>query len=258
MQIFKGSGSLFLSLGLALTVIGASARGQGSAGVINTSHFEVQYGQGVPEADARKVADFLQKDYTHLSAALGMEWKGALEVHVCESVGKFMTETGVPKPWRGAIYQRGILYTQPVQALVHRKIFERSLKYELARAILDSAIERGCPRWLVEAFAVHHSGELENLAPPIGAKLASFSDLDQDIQENPNPPQRDDVHYMLGQTMRFFVEKYGEKEAHGVFRLFDGNTGVEKVFKKAFKEDYAASEKSWARFISEHTSTFER
>jgi hypothetical protein len=134
-------------------------------------------------------------------------------------------------------------------------LFEQSLSYELALAILAQTSGKGCPRWLQESYAVYHSGEMANYTAPIGTKLAAFSDLDQDIQQYPNPPQRNDVHFILGSTMKFFVEQYGEGKAFGVFKVFNGMTSLEDVFKKHFKREFRTIERTWSNFIASSTES---
>jgi hypothetical protein len=235
---------------------GPVSRGQDTFGSLESPHFEMHYQHGVSAADAKKVLDFLQAELKNITSDLGIEFKSKIEVRIYESVGKFLAETNLRRPWRTAYYRRGVLSLQPVSALETRKLFEKSLSYELSLAVLEQAGQNGCPEWLMQSFAVYYSGEISGMTPPLGAHLASFSDLNQDIQERPNPPQRNDVHYILGSTMTFLVEKYGEKRAFQIFREFDGVSTVDKVFKKAFNEDYATIEKAWAKYIELRTSSF--
>jgi hypothetical protein len=246
------------TLGIALLVFPAlfAARAQETFGTLSSAHFEVKYQRVIPQQDAKKVMDFLQAEYKSISADLGMDLKNKLEVRIYESVGKFLSESGLKRPWRGALYQRGILHLQPVSALVARKMFERSISYELALAFLDETSQKGCPRWLSESFAVYYCGEMSGMTPPVGARMSAFADLNQDIQEYQNPPQRDDVHYILGSTMTFLVQKYGERKAFRVYKEFDGVTTVDRVFKKVFEEDYSTIEKAWAKYITSRTSSF--
>ena len=246
-----------MALVVALALFAAiTARAQETFGTLSSAHFEVKFQRTIPQADAKKVMDFLQSEYKSLTADLGMEPKAKIEVRIYESVGKFLSETGLKRPWRGALYQRGMLHLQPVAALVARKIFEKSISFELALAFLDETAQKGCPRWLSEAFAVYYCGETSGMTPPVGAKLSAFADLNQDIQEYQNPPQRDDVHYILGSTMTFFVQKYGEPKAFRLYREFDGVTTVDKVFKKVFVDDYPTIEKAWAKYIASRTASF--
>jgi hypothetical protein len=83
-------------------------------GTLSSAHFEVKYQRGVPLEDARKVMDYLQTEYRSLAADLGMEPKARIDVRIYESVGKFLEETALKRPWRTAYYQRGTLHLQPV------------------------------------------------------------------------------------------------------------------------------------------------
>lgn len=244
--------------GFLLLLVPMNVHAQRASSAITTVHINVEYQAGISEADARRVSDYLQNDYNYLSDKLGLDFKKRLEVRIYDSVGKFLSATRVNKPWRGAVYARGVLSLQPVQALVQRGIFEQSLSYELALGLLDQTAGKGCPRWLRESFAVYHSGEMGNLSVPVGARLSSFSDLDQDIQQYPNPPQRDDVHYVLGQTMKFFVEKFGEAKAFSVYKAFNSVTPVEDIFKKIFKQEFRTTERTWANFIAAETDIFKK
>jgi hypothetical protein len=236
-----------------MAVMATGAAAQGSFRVVKTVHFNVRYQRGVSEAEARKVAEYLQSDYQYLSKKLGIDLKRSLDVRIFDSVGKFVMETRVNKPWRCGIYQRRVLYLQPVEALVMRDLFEQTLSYELVHAVLDGVSRMGCPMWLREAFAVYHSGEMANLSEPYGVRVSHFSDLQQDIQEYPNPPQRNDVHFVLGKTMKFLVDRFGEGKAFSVFAAYDGFSSTETVFRKIFHQEFPAIEKEWARYVGSHS-----
>ncbi len=239
-----------------LVALRGAVQAQEAFSTVSTVHMDVQYQRGISGEDAKKVADFLQDEYKFISDQLGLDLKKKLEVRIYDSIGKYLSKTNQRRPWRGAIYWRGALHMQPVEALLTRKIFEQSLLYELALAVLEQTSGKGCPRWLQESYAVYHSGEMANLTPPIGTRLAAFSDLDQDIQQYPNPPQREDVHYILGMTMKFLVEQHGESKAFGVFKVFNGLTPTEVVFKKQFKQEFRTTERTWANFIDSQTEAF--
>lgn len=252
---FKSASVVVAAFCLMLVVRGIS-NAQEAFSSISTVHIDVQYQSGITEENARKVADYLQEEYKFISDQLGLDLKKKLEVRVYDTIGKYLSKTNQRRPWRGAIYWRGVLHMQPVDALVTRKIFEQALSYELSLAVLGQTSGKGCPKWLQESYAVYHSGEAADLTPPIGSKLSAFSDLDQDIQQYPNPPQREDVHFILGATMKFLVEQYGEAKAFGVFKVFNGMTPLESVFKKQFNQEFRTIERTWANFIEAQTEPF--
>ncbi len=244
--------ALLVSTSLAPRMLSA----QDTFGTLSSAHLDVRYQRGVPQEDARRVMDYLQTEYKSLAADLGMEPKTRLDVRIYESVGKYLQETALSRPWRTALYLRGTLHLQPVSAVGSIKEFQKAMAYEMALAFLEQSAQKGCPRWLEEAFASYYSGETAGMTPPLGARLTAFSDLNQDIQEYANPPQRDDVHYILTSTMTYFVQKYGEKRAFRLYREFDGTTTVDRVFKKVFEDEYPAVEKGWAKYIASRTASF--
>ncbi len=263
MRIFRGRIcshliALFIMTGLIGFFGVGKAVGQEAFASFDTVNFDIKYQSAVTKDDVHKLADFLQGERKAITRKLGIDVNRKIEVRVYGSVGKFLAESGLKLPWRGAYYAHGTLHVQPVQALTQRRIFEPTLSFELSTAILEGAREKGCPQWLREAFAVYQAGELKDLTPPVGAKLSSFSDLNQDIQVYPNPPQLGDVHFMLAQTMIFLIQRYGEQKAFGVFRRFDGNSTVETLFKKHFGEDYLTIEKAWAKRMAAQTSPFRK
>ncbi len=240
---------------LAVVMMSSGARAQDVYASISTSHFELKYQRGVSEADVRKVATYLQDDYRYMAEKLGFDIAKKLEVRIYESKGKFQYEAANRADWRDVLFTKNILHIGPVRDIVSKRSFQRALSYEFARAYLDPLGDKGCPRWLIEALAVYQSGEGASLTPPMGGRLVSFADLNQDIQEYPNPPQRDDVHYVLDQTMRFFIDKYGEKRAFALFKAFETTFSVESVFKKILGENFPAVEKAWAAYVAAHSAS---
>ncbi|MFN0157849.1 MAG: hypothetical protein ACKVRP_07240 [Bacteroidota bacterium] len=218
---------------------------------IPSVHFAVKYQKGIAEEDAKRVAEYLEADHAYLTKKLALSLlKPPLEVRVYASAGKYLEATAQQKPWRGALLHREIIHVQPVVEIMKKRIFEKSLSYELALAFLEPTSGKGSPRWLREAFAVHHSGVMADLRPPIETRISAFSDLDQDLQQYPTPPQRSDVLFLLGQTLKFFSEQYGEEKALAVYKAFDGVHSLEDIFKAHFGKDFSVIEKEWAGYIA--------
>ena len=248
------TGIFALTFIACLALCPAAAIAQDIYSSISTAHFEVKYQKGVAESDVRKVATLLQDDYRFLSERIGMEMPKKLEVRIYDSRGKFQYEAGTRADWRSVIFAKNILHISPVQGVLGKKPFLRALTFEFTLAYLDPLGDKGCPLWLREALAVEHSGEGDVLTPPMGARMMSFADLNQDIQEYPDPPQRDDVHYVLDRTMKFFRDKYGERKSYALFKEFQTTFSVERVFKKVLGEEFPAVEKAWAAYIAAHSA----
>ncbi len=216
---------------------------------VTGAQIDVFYQSGVPRSDAEAVLAFLERDGQRLASRLGMPSPQHVEVRIHASTGKFMSETSTRDPWRGSKLVKGVLHVQPVQQLRRDGKLNMWLSAGFVEAFLDSSVRRGCPLWLREAFAAQWAGETAGLKPPRGFKLSSFSDLVQIMQDNPEPPRRDDVRFVLAQTMKFFMKKYGTRKSYAVFGKFDGSTTVETLFKKHFGDDYTAIERSWSKYV---------
>ena len=239
-----------------LAVLPWRVNAQPGFAAMSTVRFDVKYQRGVTEEEAKRVADYLQSDYEYLSTTLSLDLDSRCEVRIYDAQGKYLDATAQKKPWRFALFQRGVIHVQPVEVLLRERSFEKSLSYELALAILDQTAGKGCPRWLREAYAVYHSGMMSDLTPPVGTPVNSFADLDEGLQQNPQPPRRSDVLYLLGQTMKYFVEQYGEQKAVGVFSAFRSTEPPEKVFGSHFGADMPTIEKAWAEYIASHSEPF--
>jgi len=217
---------------------------------VMTVNLDVKYQRGVEEQDARRIADYLQAEYEFLSRKLGLNLDQRVDVRIYSSVGKYLEATNQQSPWRAAILTRNVIHMQPVRELMKNKEFEKSLTFELSRALLEQTSGFGCPPWLREAGAVYLSGLMTDLRPPTGGKPGSFTDLDQDLQTYTTPPRRDDILYVLGETFRYFVETYGEEKSFGLFKSFDGSMSSEDVIQTAFEKGYADVEREWAAHIA--------
>jgi len=243
--------AVVISAGVAALVFMTcpEVRTQETFASIGSAFIEIKYQRGTPETEVRELLEFLQRDREAITTELGFETEKKITVKIYATVGQFRSDAKVRESWREAVFSRGTLHVQPLELLLEEGTLEPTMSYELALAILEDAWSLGCPQWLREAYAVYHSGKLDKLTPPIGVRHTSFGDLDQDLQEYTKPPQLDDVHYVLGQTMLFFIKSYGAAKAFGVYAAFDGNQIVEKVFEKVFEEEYVEIEKKWASTI---------
>ncbi len=237
-------------LGAVLVLVSVStvmASAQAKFSTIHSVHFEVRYIQGVTEADAQRIIGFLESDFDSLKKELGLEMKEKLEVRLYDSPGRYRSDLGAAKDVLSAMYVRGVFYaltTAPPAGL------RKALRYQLARVFLEPTIQRSCPAWLCEAYAVYHSGIMSDLSAPGSVSVSSFSDLTQDIGESSSPGDRNDVNYVLGRTMQFFIERFGKQKAIGVFKEFDGSLSVESVFKKVFGQEFQDIEKAWAKYVA--------
>jgi hypothetical protein len=220
------------------------------AGVLVLCLLGIKYEKGVTESEARQALDIVSRELKSVSNQTGIKYSGKLEVRIYGSAGKFLESTGTRQAWRGSRYVRAVLHVQPVAELIRRNELDRWLGRGVVEAVLTKAGVNGCPIWLREAYAAFHTDETRGMRPPQGMKLTSFSDLTQALQDNPEPPRREDVQFVLAGTLEFLVDTYGEKKAMKLFKAFDGSSTVEVVFKNTLGKEYSAVEQEWATHMN--------
>jgi hypothetical protein len=244
---------------LVTTVLlwGPPASAQQTFSSIKSPHFTARYQQRVEAEEVRALLSFLEAERTAILDQLQMKDARTLEVRIYGTVGTFMAETGQHKPWKAALFSRGVLHLQPLEALRARKLLEKAVVFELTAFLLEPVEVRGCPRWLREAYAAHRSAAGEVVTLPPGVRLQSFADLAQDVQDYQNPPQREDVEVVLVKTMQFLIDRYG-KAAYGLFRAFDGVRDAETVISKTLGQPFSDVEKAWAGVIGTATPATRR
>lgn len=215
-------------------------------------HFDVRYQRGVGEEAAEKIGDYLEADNTYLSATLGIELDRRVEVRVYDAPGKYLGGAGEKMSHRAAAAVRGVLHVQPPGRLPAGASLEKALSAELALIVLEPAERRGCPRWLREAFAAYHSGVVADLDAPIAMRVTAFADLEQEIQRPESPQRQESLQYLLGHTMRFLLERYGEERALGLFRAFNGEDGPDAIFRVRLGAGMQDVESEWVEYIVSH------
>ncbi len=232
---------------LLVLMFPSAGAAQATFSTLQSVHFDVRYLQGVREADAQQLAQFLESDYDSLKHQLGLEPSAKLLTRLYDTPGRFRQDINMARDVLPAMYVRGVLY---VLVPVPAEGLEPAMRYQLARYFLEQARQRSCPEWLQEAYAIYHSGRMRDLSPPGSVSYSAFADLSQEIQAATTPVERNDVDFVLGRTMQFFIEKYGQQRAFGIFKEFDGQLPVEKVFKKALGQEFQDIEKAWSKYVA--------
>src|SRR5512138_730963 len=113
----------FLLLAAALCgLFSGSVRAQTAFSTVPSANFDVRYLRGIDESEAKKIVEFLDDEYKIIQSQIGLKPEKKVEVRIYDNVGRFLAEAGLKKPWRGAVYARGILHCQPPAALEARGI----------------------------------------------------------------------------------------------------------------------------------------
>jgi len=234
-----------------VSVLSVQAFSQPDFSTLKGVHFEIKYQGGIGEQDARAVSKYLENDLEYLKSTLGLELARTIEVKMFSVDGQFLSSSGQTRPWKAAVFRRNTIAIQPLKELQQRDQLEKSLAYELSLAILASAEKGGCPQWLRESFAAYHSGVAADVDVPVGMRMTTFADVNQDIQKYGHSPRRNDIMWVLAQTMQYLIETFSEEKSMWVFIKFDGTKSVETIFKDHFGRELKEVETEWSSRLNE-------
>ncbi len=229
-----------------ILVLSGHALAQPDFSSLKTVHFEVKYQKGISVKEAEAVSEYLERDHEYLKSTIGLELTQTIEVKMFSVDGQFLTNSLQTRPWRAAVFRKNTIMVQPLKELKQRGQLEKSLAYELALAVLEKAEKGGCPQWLREAFAAYHSGLGADVDVPAGMRMTTFADVNQDIQKYGSSARRNDVLYVLAQTMQYLIETFGEDKSMTVFLQFDGTKSVGTIFREHFGRELKDVESEWA------------
>jgi len=235
-----------------MIVVGTCAlcHGQESFSDLTTPHFRIRFQEGVLGTKARFVGDYLEQDFGYLRKALGLEPGRIIEFRLYGTQAAFRTGTR-NRQAHEVEFERGIVHVAPVGLLERNGVLAQILSYGLSRAMLEQSTHNGAPGWLAGSFAVYHSGMMADLPVPAGRRVSEFSDLTQELQEASGSSEMDRVNYLLGMTMKFFVDTFGEEQAFGLFAAFDGRTGIGTVFEERLQRPYEEVQRLWDSYLSD-------
>jgi len=214
-----------------------------------TDHFIIKYENGNASVDVQHVAEILEASYIMLTTKYHLPIpQNKIDVRIYAST-PYYTQAVKVKWWFGAIYQRGTIHLQPPAILQKRGILETTLTHELVHAFLDNASLNGLPLWLNESAAVYFSGEMNRLKIPTSPGVRHFHDLERKIRTARSKTELDKTYYLLGLTMKFFIEEYGEGSVQALLNSFEQPQVIENVFNYALGEDYQTVERKWFQHV---------
>jgi hypothetical protein len=214
-----------------------------------TDHFIIKYENGVAQGDVQTVADILEMSYATLTSRRQMPLRqNRIDVSIHASTPHYVQSAKV-KWFMGGIYRDNTIHLQPPAVLQKRGILETTLTHELVHALLDDASHHGLPLWLNESAAVYFSGEMNRLKIPASLGVSRFHDLEKRIRTARSKSELDKTYYLLGLTMKFFIEEYGESKVQAVLSSFQQPQVIENVFNYTLGEDYQTVERKWLQHV---------
>ncbi|MDZ7266025.1 MAG: hypothetical protein ONB48_01655 [candidate division KSB1 bacterium] len=201
------------------------------------------------ETEAAAVLDLAVAAWQAIGEKYPLPTPAHVRIDLAATTYAFCRQTRSPW-WLASQYRDGIIHLQPVRVLRERGILTTTLRHEIMHALLDAATAGNCPRWLSEALAVFHSGEIEHLKPGRrAAPVTEFSQFETRLAAAQNQEELAALYFTLYRLARFLEEQYGPAKLNSLLRQFqEGKTWPEACL-AAWDLPDAEVERQWRRSI---------
>lgn len=226
-------------------------------GETTSRHFAIQYpsdSYGIEEIE--RVKSELESAYRLLNAKYGLRVDGKVPVYLSGSEVSYIRKVFARERW-GAAYSHGTLYLRPLRYIRKNGGMTITARHALAHVMLQPAVAKGCPPWLVESFAVNFSGEFEILSKPLETSVKFFTDLNEALQTVGGSAELEVNYYMVGLAVRYFEERFGSRKVAELFNSFDGRLLDYQVMERVFGLPYIDLQYRWAKYVDSRINVSE-
>lgn len=141
-----------------------------------------------------------------------------IQIVIHATTADFIAATGL-SGWSTGAARGDSIHLQPLDILRKRRIFETTLRHELAHAVVEEIGKGGTPRWLAEGLAIHFAGEASTL-PEMGAAAKLSRAAIEEALKTPKPYREMRALYARAyREVRNLILQSGESQ---VWRLAAG------------------------------------
>lgn len=187
---------------------------QRSDGILSSEHFQLRVVRSPlnpsPEAALRILEPALRDLDARLErAGVPVSRSRSFEVVVHGTTTGFIEATGL-SGWSSGATRGNTIQLQPLEILRKRRIFETTLRHELAHAMIEIIGYGRSPRWLAEGLAIHFAGEAASL--PDVSRLARPSRREIDDKLAIPQPHRETrlIYAQAYREVRNLIRSHGE------------------------------------------------
>jgi hypothetical protein len=208
-----------------------------------TSNFRIRYERSVPSENARLLGKALESAYAAQRKKLtGFTLGKVTDVQVFGAVGRFRAESQ-SKVFDDGDVRGGKLYFAVLPETTSGENLQQVAARLIAKCLLEKVIT--CPRWLAEGYSLYEGGDLERFGLPANTSISGFEDLAEEYSRLEVRQGAKELYAKLACTIKFFVDRYGEKKLESAIVKFRESASVEQVFESSFGEKYSDIEKAW-------------
>lgn len=179
--------------------------------VLSENNITIKFEASRPESEAVTVMQIAQAAREELTRRYNLS-PAVIEFTLFSTTYDFCQHTRSPW-WLSSVYQNGVIYLQPVRVLHERGTLTDVIRHEVAHRLLDLATAGNCPRWLSEALAIYHSGEIVHLKPQHRRDpILTFAEFDEALRQVRSQGELEAIYFQLYRVGRFWEDSYGSEK----------------------------------------------
>jgi stage II sporulation protein D len=138
-------------------------RETGNGKLLSSEHFRASFPPEIDRRSVETVLHALEAAHTDLlrrlqQASVQLPGPRSFEIVIHATTADFIAATG-QSGWAAGVARGRRIELQPLTLLRKRRILDKTLRHELAHAVIEVLSDGRAPRWLSEGLAIHVAGE---------------------------------------------------------------------------------------------------
>lgn len=176
-----------------------------------------------------------------------------IEIHLSTTTYAFCQATGQPW-WQASIYRHRVIYLQPLRVLRERGILITTLRHELVHHLIEEQSRGHSPRWLSEALAVYHSGEIALLKPArrqVRPADLKWLQLEKRLAQLTSRAEAEQLYFQLYYLGQFLETKVTLPKLVQLLQKLAEKTPLTQACRELCGEEATTLEESWLQYARE-------
>ena len=212
--------------------------------VLSENNITIKFEASRPESEAAAVMQIAQAARKELTEKYNLSL-AMIDFALFSTTYDFCQQTRSPW-WLSSVYQNGVIYLQPVRVLHERGILADVIRHEVAHRLLDLATAGNCPRWLSEALAIYHSGEIAHLKPQHRRNpILTFAEFDEALRQVRSQGELEAIYFQLYRVGRFLEDSYGSEKISALLQQLHEKKSWEESCPLALGSSAAQVQRQW-------------
>ncbi len=210
--------------------------------------FKISFQKDLNLEEVKSIGDQLDHYLNHWKNILKIKKVRNVEFRLYKSEKAYKNKSNVNFNQEVFLY-KDIIHLSP-------KIFDRNylltdklLANAVVLALLKESGKKGCPKWLIESYAIYLSGMRDADQQSTINISYSLKDFKQEYSQLKKESQYKAFLSKSSVFFEFVNKRYGSERLNYLFRLFNGKRSEEQAFEMAFGEKFDEIERAWKVYL---------